>query len=359
MSKNSAVSFDLSRFEVPEQKKLRWTFEEAFSLYHQPFNDLLFQAQQVHRQNFNPNEVQISQLLSIKTGNCPEDCAYCPQSKRYQTGLTEQDLLEVEEVITKAREAKRQGSTRFCMGAAWRSPKDKHLAKLRAMIQGVKSLGLETCMTLGMLTGEQAQSLAQAGLDYYNHNLDTSEDYYSKIITTRSYASRLSTLEEVRRAGIKVCSGGILGLGEGVADRLNLLLELSNLEEPPSSVPLNMLVKVSGTPLGDVEDIDPLEFIRTLAVARILLPTSYLRLSAGREQMSDSTQALAFLAGANSIFYGEQLLTTTNPTSSKDKQLLERLGLQTSLPRTTNKVNQAEQDKTINKTLFYNAAPLI
>lgn len=333
-----------------------WQFDQVEALYKQPFNDLLFQAHQVHRQNFNPNEVQVSQLLSIKTGNCPEDCAYCPQSRRYHTGLTQEELLEVEEVLTQAKKAKQQGSTRFCMGAAWRSPKDKHLAKLTAIIEGVKSLGLESCMTLGMLTSHQAQVLAEAGLDYYNHNLDTSADYYQQIITTRTYASRLATLDEVRQAGIKVCSGGILGMGESLADRINLLLQLANLPSPPDSVPLNMLVKVAGTPLAQVEDLDPLEFIRTLAVARILMPHSYLRLSAGREQMSESTQALAFFAGANSIFYGEQLLTTSNPSNQQDEQLFAKLGLQVAGQLPSEETTTCPKQQQTSQPLFYDAA---
>lgn len=304
-----------------------WTLEQVHALINQPFNDLLFEAQTVHRQYFSPNQVQVSTLLSIKTGACPEDCAYCPQSVRYDTKLERQKLLEVEAVIEKAKAAKAAGSERFCMGAAWRSPKKRDMPYVIAMIKGVKELGLETCMTLGMLDDEKAQSLADAGLDYYNHNLDTSEDYYGKIISTRTYDDRLNTLENVRSAGIKVCSGGILGMGESQRDRAGLLMALANLPQHPESVPINQLVKVEGTPLENVEDLDPLEFVRIIAVARIMMPKSYVRLSAGREQMSDEMQAMCFMAGANSIFYGECLLTTPNPVATKDQALFERLGI--------------------------------
>ncbi|MAY39412.1 MAG: biotin synthase BioB [Spongiibacter sp.] len=304
-----------------------WTSEEVQALFEQPFNDLLFQAQSVHRANFDPNAVQVSTLLSIKTGACPEDCKYCPQSNRYDTGLEKEKLMEVEKVLSEARAAKAQGSTRFCMGAAWRSPKKKDMPYVTAMVRGVKEMGLETCMTLGMLSGEQAQELAEAGLDYYNHNLDTSPEYYGEIITTRTYGDRLNTLSNVRDAGIKVCSGGIVGMGESVKDRAGLLLQLANLPEHPESVPINMLVRVEGTPLEAEADLDPFDFIRTIAVARIMMPQSHVRLSAGREEMNEQMHALAYFAGANSIFYGEKLLTTPNPEANKDLKLFDRLGI--------------------------------
>ncbi|WP_286873626.1 biotin synthase BioB [Spongiibacter sp.] len=304
-----------------------WTSEEVQALFEQPFNDLLFQAQSVHRANFDPNTVQVSTLLSIKTGACPEDCKYCPQSNRYDTGLEKEKLMEVEKVLSEARAAKARGSTRFCMGAAWRSPKKKDMPYVTAMVRGVKEMGLETCMTLGMLSGEQAQELAEAGLDYYNHNLDTSPEYYGEIITTRTYGDRLNTLSNVRDAGIKVCSGGIVGMGESVKDRAGLLLQLANLPEHPESVPINMLVRVEGTPLEAEADLDPFDFIRTIAVARIMMPQSHVRLSAGREEMNEQMHALAYFAGANSIFYGEKLLTTPNPEANKDLKLFDRLGI--------------------------------
>lgn len=304
-----------------------WQRSEISALFALPFNDLLFRAHGLHRHYFDPNEVQVSTLLSIKTGACPEDCAYCPQSTRFDTGLSVQELMDVDEVLEQARAAHNAGATRFCMGAAWRSPKDRDLPALTAMITGVRELGLETCMTLGMLTGSQAQALADAGLDYYNHNLDTSPEYYGDIITTRSYEDRLSTLERVRDAGMKVCSGGIVGMGEAQEDRVGLLQQLANLPEHPESVPVNMLVRVQGTPLADEPDLDPFEFVRTIAVARILMPASHVRLSAGREAMNEQTQALAFFAGANSIFYGEKLLTTSNPRANADLALFARLGI--------------------------------
>ncbi|MFT7289247.1 MAG: biotin synthase [Halieaceae bacterium] len=304
-----------------------WEREEIAALFSLPFNDLVFRAQSIHRQYFDPNEVQVSTLLSIKTGACPEDCAYCPQSTRFDTGLSVEALMEVEQVLQQARAARVAGATRFCMGAAWRSPKDRDLPALAAMIEGVKDLGLETCMTLGMLSDHQAQTLAEAGLDYYNHNLDTSPEYYRDIISTRTYDDRLHTLERVRQAGMKVCSGGIVGMGEDQGDRVGLLQQLANLPEHPESVPINMLVRVAGTPLAGEKDLDPFEFIRTIAAARILMPESHVRLSAGREDMNDQTQALAFLAGANSIFYGEKLLTTANPKANTDLALLARLGM--------------------------------
>lgn len=304
-----------------------WQREEVLALFNQPFNDLLFQAQTIHRQFFNPNQVQLSTLLSIKTGACPEDCKYCPQSARYDTGLEKEKLLDIETVIEEAKAAKASGASRFCMGAAWRTPHDRDIPRVMEMVKEVKSLGLETCMTLGMLTESQAQSLADAGLDYYNHNLDTSKEFYGEIITTRTYQDRLQTLDNVRSAGMKVCAGGIVGMGEGQKDRAGLLMELANLSHHPESVPINMLVKVAGTPLENEEELDPFEFIRTIAVARIMMPQSHVRLSAGREEMNDQMQALAFMAGANSIFYCEKLLTTPNPKANRDMQLFERLGI--------------------------------
>ena len=304
-----------------------WTTEQVAALFNQPFSDLLFEAQSVHRQNFDPNRVQISTLLSIKTGACPEDCKYCPQSGIYNTGLEKEKLLEIERVVSEAKAARQSGATRFCMGAAWRSPRDKDMPQVLDMVKEVKALGLETCMTLGMLSDQQAQGLADAGLDYYNHNLDTSPEYYGEIITTRTYQDRLDTLESVRGAGMKVCCGGIVGMGETVADRIGLLVQLANLPQHPESVPINMLVKVPGTPLENAEVLDPFEFVRTIAVARIIMPASHVRLSAGREDMNEQTQALAFQAGANSIFYGEKLLTTPNPVANKDMALFERLGI--------------------------------
>ena len=310
-----------------------WTKAEVEALFAMPFNDLLFNAQVVHRQHFNPNEVQVSTLLSIKTGACPEDCKYCPQSARYDTGLEKERLLEIEKVIQRAKEAKQVGSTRFCMGAAWRNPRDRDMPYILKMVEEVKSLGLETCMTLGMLTRDQAVALKQAGLDYYNHNLDTSPEYYGDIITTRTYEDRLNTLENVRAAGMNVCSGGIVGMGETVSDRASMLVQLGNLPEQPQSVPINMLVKVKGTPLDSVEDLDYFEFIRTIAVARIMMPKSHVRLSAGREAMNEQMQAMCFMAGANSIFYGCKLLTTSNPDTHEDVMLFKKLGINTERTR--------------------------
>jgi biotin synthase len=304
-----------------------WRADEAEGLFALPFNDLIFRAQTVHRLNFDPNEVQVSSLLSIKTGACSEDCAYCPQSARYDTGLPREALMPVEDVLEAARQAKAQGAGRFCMGAAWRSPKDRDIDRVCEMIEGVKALGMETCVTLGMLTDGQTQRLKESGLDYYNHNLDTSEEYYSEIITTRTYQDRLDTLERVREAGLNVCCGGIVGMGESDTDRAGLLVQLANLPKHPESVPINMLVQVEGTPLAGAEKLDPFIFVRTIAAARIMLPESRVRLSAGRTDMSDEMQALCFLAGANSIFYGERLLTTDNPVTEKDKRLFRRLGL--------------------------------
>jgi len=288
---------------------------------------LLFHAQQVHRSHFDPNQVQVSTLLSIKTGRCPEDCGYCPQSVRYDTEVENEALLPLEEVLEQAQAAKAKGSSRFCMGAAWRSPKDRDLDQVIEMVKQVKALGLETCLTLGMLTEAQTQRLKQAGLDYYNHNLDTSPEFYGDIITTRTYQDRLDTLQHVRDAGMHVCCGGILGMGESRQDRIGLMQQLANQPQHPESVPINLLVKVEGTPLENAEDLDPIEFVRSIAVARVLMPASHVRLSAGRETMSDEMQALCFLAGANSIFYGEKLLTTPNPAADQDRLLFERLGL--------------------------------
>ena len=304
-----------------------WSRDEILGLFDLPFNDLLFQAQTIHRQNFNPNEVQLSTLLSIKTGACPEDCKYCPQSARYDTGLEKEKLMQIEQVLEAAKAAKASGSSRFCMGAAWRSPHDRDIPAIEAMIREVKGLGLETCMTLGMLSETQADKLSDAGLDYYNHNLDTSKEFYGDIITTRTYQDRLDTLSNVRNSGMKVCSGGIVGMGEEQKDRAGLLMGLANLPKHPDSVPINMLVKVAGTPMETEEDLDPFEFIRTIAVARILMPKSYVRLSAGREEMNEQMQAMAFMAGANSIFYCDKLLTTPNPKANSDMQLLKRLGI--------------------------------
>lgn len=304
-----------------------WQLEEVKALFKLPFNDLIFKAQTVHRANFDPNEIQVSSLLSIKTGSCSEDCGYCPQSARYDSDLAPEALLPVDEVLKSAQQAKDQGASRFCMGAAWRSPKDRDIERVVEMVQGVKNLGMETCVTLGMLTDEQTARLKEGGLDYYNHNLDTSEDYYSEVITTRTYQDRLDTLERVRDAGINVCCGGIVGMGESDEDRAKLILELANLPKHPESVPINMLVQVEGTPLNGTEALDSLDFIRTVAVARIMMPKSRVRLSAGRTEMSDEMQAWCFFAGANSIFYGDKLLTTDNPMTNHDQQLFERLGV--------------------------------
>jgi biotin synthase len=290
-------------------------------------NDLLFEAQTVHRRQFDPNRVQLSQLLSIKTGGCPEDCKYCPQSARYDTDLQADKLMEIQAVLTEAAAAKANGATRFCMGAAWRSPKDRDLDKVCAMVEGVKALGMETCVTLGMLDGGQARRLKSAGLDYYNHNIDTSPEFYGEIITTRTFQDRLDTLENVRQAGLNVCCGGIVGMGEGRDTRAGMLVALANMPQHPESVPINMLVQVEGTPLFGEDGLDPLEFVRTIAAARIMMPGSFVRLSAGRETMSDELQALCFFAGANSIFYGEKLLTTPNPGEGRDAQLFARLGV--------------------------------
>lgn len=329
-----ATAYHFFNPKMPELKtapktasQTEWTRQQVADLYELPFNDLIFQAASVHRAHHDANKVQLSSLLSIKTGACPEDCAYCPQSARYKTGLKKEKLLPLDQIVAAAEKAKANGAGRFCMGAAWRSPKDSDIAEVSAAVKAVKALGLETCATLGMLNEDHAQKLNEAGLDYYNHNLDTSPEFYAEVITTRTYDDRLETLQNVRDAGMKVCCGGIVGMGEEQADRVGLMLTLANLDPPPESVPINNLVKVAGTPLAEQEDIDPFDFVRTVAVARILMPKAYVRLSAGREEMNDQMQAMCFLAGANSIFYGEQLLTTGNATVEHDRDLFEKLGI--------------------------------
>ncbi len=304
-----------------------WPVDKVLELFNLPFNDLLFRAQQVHRENFDPQEVELATLLSIKTGGCPEDCGYCPQAARYDTGVQAQKLMELENVLEAARAAKAHGATRFCMGAAWRGPKDRDLDHVEAMVRGVKDLGLEACVTLGMLEDGQAERLKAAGLDYYNHNLDTAPEFYNDIITTRNYDSRLDTLEKVRNAGIKVCCGGIVGMGESRRQRAGLIAQVANLDPYPESVPINHLVQVAGTPLHGLDPLDPLEFVRTIAVARITMPKARVRLSAGRRELGEAVQALCFTAGANSIFYGDKLLTTGNPDADADMALLEKLGM--------------------------------
>lgn len=311
-----------------------WTREEIAALFDLSFNDLLFEAQSIHRANHPRNEVQLSTLLSIKTGGCPEDCGYCSQSARHKSELSASKLMEVERVIAEARKARDAGATRYCMGAAWRSPKERDMGFVLAMVEGVKALGMETCMTLGMLTPDQAGRLKGAGLDYYNHNVDTSEAHYANVITTRTFADRLQTLENVREAGVKVCSGGILGLGETAEDRVDMLVTLANLPEPPDSVPINMLIAIPGTPLERAPKVDPIDFVRAIALARIMMPASHVRLSAGRTEMSDEMQAMCFFAGANSIFVGETLLTTGNPDEDKDAMLFQRLGIHPMKPGT-------------------------
>lgn len=312
-----------------EQAPLKWPVDEVAALFDLPFNDLLYRAQHVHRKNFDAGEVELATLLSIKTGGCPEDCGYCPQAARYDTGVTAQKMLPLETVLNAAREAKAHGATRFCMGAAWREPKDRDLEKVEEMVREVKALGLETCATLGMLGEGQAKRLKQAGLEYYNHNLDTAPALYGDIISTRDYANRLDTLSSVRDAGIKVCCGGIVGMGESRRQRAALIAQLANLAPYPESVPVNNLVQVEGTPLYGTAALDPLEFVRTVAVARITMPTARVRMSAGRREMGEAVQALCFLAGANSIFYGDKLLTTGNPEVNDDRALLDKLGLRT------------------------------
>lgn len=308
----------------------RWRVADVVALFELPFNDLMFRAQQVHREHFDANAVQLSTLLSIKTGGCEEDCGYCSQSSHHDTGLKAEKLMDVDAVLEAARAAKASGASRFCMGAAWRNPKERHMPALTEMVRGVKELGLETCMTLGMLEDEQAQQLAHAGLDYYNHNLDTSPEFYGQVISTRTYQDRLDTLDRVRDAGINVCCGGIIGMGESRRERAGLISQLANLNPYPDSVPINNLVAIEGTPLEGTAPLDPFEFVRTIAVARITMPKAVVRLSAGREQLDDGLQALCFLAGANSMFYGDQLLTTSNPQSQKDRALFERLGMRAS-----------------------------
>ncbi|WP_287813111.1 biotin synthase BioB, partial [Burkholderia sp.] len=308
----------------------RWRVADVVALFALPFNDLLFRAQQVHREHFDANAVQLSTLLSIKTGGCEEDCGYCSQSSHHDTGLKAEKLMDVDTVLDAARAAKANGASRFCMGAAWRNPKERHMPALTEMVRGVKELGLETCMTLGMLEDEQAQELANAGLDYYNHNLDTSPEFYGQVISTRTYQDRLDTLDRVRDAGINVCCGGIIGMGESRRERAGLISQLANLNPYPDSVPINNLVAIEGTPLEGTAPLDPFEFVRTIAVARITMPKAVVRLSAGREQLDDGLQAMCFLAGANSMFYGDQLLTTSNPQSQKDRALFERLGIRSS-----------------------------
>ena len=304
-----------------------WTLNEGLKIFNLPFFELLYTAQDTHRKYFDPNTIQVSTLLSIKTGGCPENCSYCPQSARYETNMKKEPLMKTEEVIVAAKHAKDAGSSRFCMGAAWRGPTNRNLESVCDMIKEVKKLGLETCVTLGLLKEDQAKMLKIAGLDFYNHNIDTSEEYYGEIITTRTFQDRIETLNNVRSAGIKVCCGGILGMGESNEDRIKMLVLLANLEEPPESIPINKLIKIPGTPLENSEEVDAFDFIRTIALARIMMPKSYIRLSAGRDQMSDEMQALCFFAGANSIFYGEKLLTSDNSSPTKDDDLFQRLGL--------------------------------
>ncbi|WP_284442989.1 biotin synthase BioB [Buchnera aphidicola] len=342
--------------------KKKWTLEETKILFKKPFFDLIFQAQKEHRKNFNPNTIQISTLLSIKTGSCPEDCKYCPQSARYKTGLKKEPLLEIEQILSAAKKAKSSGSSRFCMGAAWKNPKEKDMPYLEKIIKEIKDMGMETCMTLGTLNNSQAKKLANAGLDFYNHNLDTSENFYSSIITTRTYQERLNTLDKVRNAGMKICSGGIIGLGEKIQDRIELLMELSNLSIQPESVPINMLVKIPGTPMEDNKNVEPFDFIRVIAAARIMMPKSYIRLSAGRENMNDQTQAMCFMVGANSIFYGCKLLTADNPEEKHDLELFKKLNLYPEYKKQPilkkDKYSTIMQSLKINKDQYYNAAIL-
>jgi biotin synthase len=306
----------------------KWTLEKAELIFNLPLNDIIYEAQTIHRKYFSSNKVQISTLFSIKTGSCPENCSYCPQSAHYKTSVKKEPLIGLNDVLEAAKRAKEAGATRFCMGAAWRGPKDEDLNKVCDMISEVKKLGLETCVTLGLLKDEQASKLKEAGLDFYNHNIDTSEDFYDKIITTRTFQDRIDTVDKVRKAGLKVCCGGIIGMGEDNDDRIKMLVTLANLPEPPESVPINKLIRIPGTPLESQKDVDQFDFVKTIALARIIMPKSYIRLSAGREQMSDEMQALCFLAGANSIFYGEKLLTANNPIPEKDQALFKRLGLE-------------------------------
>jgi len=324
---NSEIQNELRSKTGKSQDAAVWSVADIEALLNAPFNNLLFQAQTVHRQYHDANGVQLSTLISVKTGGCPEDCGYCPQAARYHTGVENQDMLSLNEVVTAASAAKAKGASRFCMGAAWRGPKQRDIEKMTEMVRAVKSLGMETCATLGLLKPGQAQQLGEAGLDYYNHNLDTAPEYYEEIITTRQYQDRLNTLQEVRDAGINVCCGGIVGMGETRRSRAGLIAQLANLNPYPESVPINHLVQVKGTPLYGTEELDPLEFVRTIAAARITMPKAMVRLSAGRQEMSDAVQALCFLAGANSIFYGDKLLTTSNPETDRDRALLDKLGL--------------------------------
>lgn len=312
----------------------KWTMDRARQIFAMPFNDLIYMAQTVHRQHFSSTEIQVSALLSVKTGSCPENCSYCPQSAHYKTGVKKESLMSLEDVVDAAKKAKEAGASRFCIGAAWRGPRDEELQKVCEMVSEVKKLGLETCVTLGLLKQGQAERLKEAGLDFYNHNIDTSQDYYHKIVTTRTYQDRLNTIDSVRCAGLKVCCGGILGMGESNEDRIQMVVTLANLDDPPESVPINKLIRIPGTPLADEPEIDPLDFVRVVALSRILMPKSYVRLSAGREQMSDEMQALCFLAGANSIFYGEKLLTARNPVPEEDDALFRRLGIERALSYT-------------------------
>ncbi len=327
MSVTQSIDFVSSKTSTPHEQQSAWTVEAVAALFDMPFMDLLFRAQTVHRMHFDANRVQLSTLLSVKTGGCPEDCGYCPQSVRHETGLENQPILSLDAVVSAAKAAREKGASRFCMGAAWRSPKQKDLEPVLAMIREIKAMGMETCATLGMLKDGQAEQLRDAGLDYYNHNLDTAPEKYGEIISTRGYEDRLDTLGKVRSAGMHVCCGGIVGMGESRTERAGLIAQLANLNPPPESVPINQLVKVPGTPLGETDDIDWTEFVRTIAVARITMPASFVRLSAGRQEMSESTQALCFLAGANSIFYGEKLLTTGNPEADAGTALFAKLNL--------------------------------
>jgi len=329
MSTNVSVveASSIKRNVPPVETEKRWSVAQVVELFELPFNDLMHRAQTVHRENFDPNAVQVSTLLSIKTGGCSEDCGYCPQAARYHTDVENEPLMPIDEVLAAARAAKESGASRFCMGAAWRSPKQKDLEPVLKMISEVKAMGLQTCATLGMLKEGQAAQLKDAGLDYYNHNLDTAPEFYGDVITTRTYQDRLDTLDSVREADINVCCGGIIGMGESRNQRAGLLAQLANMERPPESVPINLLTQVEGTPLHGTEELDPFEFVRTIAAARITMPKSFVRLSAGRQSMHEGIQALCFLAGANSIFYGEKLLTTANPEADADKQLFAKLGL--------------------------------
>ena len=327
ISVENSDNYDFNFQNLDQNIQQDWQVEEVLKLFSMSFSDLIFKASNLHRQNHNPNEVQISTLLSIKTGACPENCKYCPQSAHYNTGLEKESLMAIDKILESAESAKKAGASRFCMGAAWRSLHDRDVEKICEIVEAVKETGLETCMTLGMLTDSQSKKLKEAGLDYYNHNIDSSEEFYSEIISTRNFADRLNTLKNVREAGLNVCSGGIVGMGETREDRAKMLIVLANLPKQPESVPINMLVKVKGTPLENVANLDPFEFIRTIAVARIMMPKTKVRLSAGREEMNEQTQALCFLAGANSIFYGEKLLTTQNPQTQKDQELFAKLGI--------------------------------